>query len=268
MITLQVNGEELIVLEFIGREALGKPFRFTISCLTPTDSIETIYLDQFAILNLNLPSTIRHRKVAGMITTVSSEPISYEQSLSCFTLQPRLAKLITFHMPQVKLKQSVVEVTEDLLQKAGYTTSQWKFILEDHYPVLDYWAQHFIYGQAESCLDWLQRYLSRAGISYYFAIENNDQEKIIFCDHNIAYCYDNTPIGASGFSKVGFHQLSERNCYLPDRYMVSDHDLMEPKQKICASNINPLFQNSSEYWEKQFYAEGVSDQIGAQKLAD
>ncbi|MFH1984874.1 MAG: type VI secretion system tip protein TssI/VgrG [Pseudomonadota bacterium] len=231
-------GDAFAVVSFTGEEGLSKPYRFEIGLVTGATDID---LD--AVMEVAAKFVI-HREEGGDVP-FSGILTAFEQQHSVdgfifyqATLVPRLWWLSLTRHNQVFLGKTVKEMVEEVLKDGGLTSLDYEFRLQSNYEPQQYVCQY-----AESHLDFIDRWLAREGIYYYFE-QTEHGEKIIFTDTAIAhgesrYGWELTFSPPSG---LGAQHTAEsvqgfvcRQHLLPGRVLLKDYNYRKPGLEMTGS---------------------------------
>lgn len=226
------------VVAFTGEEGLSKPYRFDIKLVTQKADID---LD--AVMEV-MAKLIIHREEGGDIS-FNGILASFEQQQEVdgyvfyqATLVPRLWWLSLTHHNQVFLDQSVKEIVEAVLKDGGLASLDFEFRLQGEFAPQEYVCQY-----AESHLDFIQRWLAREGIYYYF--EQTDQgERVVFTDTVIAHRA--SPLGTdlifappSGLNAMHAGESVQgfvcRQHQLPKSVLLKDYNYRKPTLEMTGS---------------------------------
>jgi len=174
-----ISDDNINVIKFSGDEGISKLFEFTIELKSsnPNLDIDAI-LESPASLEIRLGDD--RRLIQGIVSNFDAVRQINNETIYVATLVPRLWELSLYHTNEVYLEQTITEIIETVLQEAGFTTLDYDISdIEDNDVTTKIWPYKCQYG--ETHLDFISRLMERDGIYYYF-IEGDVGEKIIFCN--------------------------------------------------------------------------------------
>ncbi|WP_312629003.1 type VI secretion system tip protein VgrG [Scandinavium sp.] len=182
--TLEINDSPLKpdVLNFHGREALNKPFKWTIEFTTPQKGISR----QDAMLKYATLSMRSGRVVQGIITGFKCLKETADQMHFAVTLSSRLALLSHTRRCAVWQNVSVPELVEQILRSHGFDGTDFEFRLERTYPV-----RELITQWRETDLQFIQRILAEDGIWFRTGVNTiTGLDTVTFGDSQLQYQFD------------------------------------------------------------------------------
>lgn len=155
------------VVDLDGFEAIGRPFRFTLTLAAPI----ALVIDAEKILNDAATLTIRVPGVDGQIAAYHGVLAEFDelqkigdQAFYRAVLVPRLARAALNRLSDVYLKSQPVAATiKDVLLASGLPSSDFRFALSGQYETRESVCQY-----QESSFDFVSRWLEKEGMYYYF----------------------------------------------------------------------------------------------------
>ncbi|MFH1984879.1 MAG: type VI secretion system tip protein TssI/VgrG [Pseudomonadota bacterium] len=176
-----LSADAFAVVGFTGEEGLSRPYRFDVR-LAAADA----EIDLGAVMST--PATFTIHRDAGADVSFSGILADFEQQHAVddvvfyrATLVPKLWWLSLTRHNQVFLDKTVKGIVEAVLKDSGLTSLDYEFRLKS-----DYAPQPYVCQYGESHLNFIDRWLAREGIYYYFE-QTQHGEKIIFTDTAIAH---------------------------------------------------------------------------------
>ncbi|VAW98196.1 hypothetical protein MNBD_GAMMA21-1366 [hydrothermal vent metagenome] len=239
-ITIDINGSPHSVLSMSGEEAVSSGFRFVVTLLT----------DQYAPLSSFIGATTKMafhgqdgiaRTVIGVVTRMRELGVKDDSRLTVeLTFESGLARLKHQTDTRIILGHSVPDLIKLTCERNGFNKDQLHFDLSRAYPVKPYTLQ-------ANETDWafVQRLAANSGI-YFYSIAKDDQEVVVFTDHN-AHCpyiarevlnYI-APSGANedvmGQALVGVHHLAATARFVIPQSRVHDYNEETPSTALLAN---------------------------------
>ena len=250
-ITIDVNGAPHSALSIRGEEWISNGFEFVL----------TIIVDKYATLNSYIGATTRlkfhgqdgiARTVIGVVTKINEQGWIDDARLRVeLTFESNLARLKHQKDTRIILGHSVPDMIKLTCERNGLIKDQLHFDLSRAYPVKPYTLQ-----ANESDWDFISRLAANSGI-YFYSIEKDDQEVIIFTDHN-AHCpyiarevlHFIEPSGANkdvaGNALVGVHNLAANARQVIPQARIHDFNEETPSTQLLANTaIEPVTQLKS-----------------------
>jgi type VI secretion system secreted protein VgrG len=195
--TLEIAGVAgvLHVVGFEGTEQLSQPYGFTLELAAEDPEIA---FDQ--VINqpahLTLYGRDEPRQVHAFVSRFEQGDQGDRYTSYYATLVPRIWYLNHRHNCRIFQNLDVQQIVEQVLQDAGFTGEDYRFALQQSYPVRTYCVQY-----RESELNFISRLLEEEGISYFFEHSENNHV-LVMCDGASAYA----PI--PGIPRVIFHRAT------------------------------------------------------------
>jgi type VI secretion system secreted protein VgrG len=192
--TLAIDGvtTSLQVLFFEGHEGLSQLFEFDVTFASEAALDLDAIVRKPATLSL-LVDADAPREIHGIVSRVEEESTDRKWTTYRMTIVPKAWVLL--HRMDCRIFQSlaVPAIVEQVLKKAGLTTSDYELKLQGTYLVREYCVQY-----RESDWDFVTRLLEEEGIFYFIDTTPDGGDKIYFADKAAAYA----PI--SGSSTLNF----------------------------------------------------------------
>jgi len=239
-ITIDINGAPHSALSMRGEEWISNGFEFVL----------TIIVDKYATLNSYIGATTRlqfhgqdgiARTVIGVVTKINEQGWIDDARLRVeLTFESNLARLKRQKDTRIILGHSVPDMIKLTCERNGLIKDQLHFDLSRAYPVKPYTLQ-----ANESDWDFISRLAANNGI-YFYSIEKDDQEVIIFTDHN-AHCpyiarevlHFIEPSGANkdvaGNALVGVHNLAANARQVIPQARIHDFNEETPSTQLLAN---------------------------------
>lgn len=183
------------VLRFSGEEYLSKSFEFRVTLVCENHQLDLAsFLYQPCILTLTSPDGCRD--VAGVVHAISQGDSGLRLTEYQVTMKPRFDLLQYRVNYRIYQQLTVRQITEQLLQEAGFSSLDYRWHLHEQHSPREYCVQY-----AESDYDFIHRILSEAGIHYHYETQQG-QSCLVFGDTNATFAKGSTLsyIPASGLN--------------------------------------------------------------------
>jgi len=172
------------VVRFEGEEALGRCYRFRIELASERQDLDPAALvggrATLRMLRRERPELAFHGVVARFRQLHQAPPFCFYEAV----LVPRLHLLSLSRHNQVFLDQSLPEFIAACLKDGGLEARDFRFALARD---PGSWEQRdFLCQYGESHLDFVQRWLEREGL-YYFFEQEDGEERVVITDSRIAH---------------------------------------------------------------------------------
>lgn len=187
-LTLAISGciEDVNIFELSGQQTLSAPYELLarFSCSIP-DLVLIELAKQAAIITLCYKNESRY--FHGIIKEATFLGENGQFFIYEIQLVPRLWFLNYRNNCRIFQQKTVEQIITQLLQEAGLSEDDFKFVLKENYPVLKYSVQF-----NESDFSYLSRLLEYHGIHYHFVHQHNNHV-LIFADNNEVLPYLDAP---------------------------------------------------------------------------
>jgi type VI secretion system secreted protein VgrG len=237
----------LLFLSMSAREALGRPFSYTVDVLAESDSLDfSKVLGQSMTVELELP-LLATREFSGIVTEVAlvgelGRYVRYRVQLS-----PWLSLLAHTTNSRIFQNLSVPDVLKQVFRDHGYTDFSEAFSGE--YRTWEYLVQY-----RESDLNFVSRIMEQEGI-YYFFKHHDKKHTLVLADSHSSH--EATP----GYEEVPYFppQQGERRerdhidgwrtarQIRPGAFVAADFDFEKPKLKLISQLRMPNDHAKSEH---------------------
>ena len=195
--TLEIAGfaGEIHVVGFEAEEQLSQPFAFELELAAedPEIAFEQV-INQPALLSLYGRDEPRY--VHAMINRFEQGDQGDRFTTYYATLVPRIWYLGQRHNCRIFQNLDVAQIIEQVLEDAGLTGADYRFALQQRYPVRTYCVQY-----RESELNFISRLMQEEGIGFFFE-HSESNHVLVMCDAEAAY----KPI--PGKAAVIFHRAT------------------------------------------------------------
>ncbi|HDS6853857.1 TPA: type VI secretion system tip protein VgrG [Enterobacter cancerogenus] len=232
------------VHSFTGKEALSKPYHYTIRFTSPDQNISIdAVLNQIAEFILRAPNPkaawqgetpwLPVRQINGTITQFSRLTSSGDEALYECVLEHELALMDKSYRSAVYINMTVPELVASLMKDSGHF---------DGYNI-DFDHLHHSYPRREMLIQWketdlqfIRRLLAEVGI--WFRFENHDNVKtetvVIFGDSDYRYRFHDKPlpyVRNSGMTSYDEYitDLEEHHDLVPKNVLVRTYNYREPR---------------------------------------
>lgn len=251
------------VLAFRGEEELGQCFDYEVWFTVDDDS--SLDVDPRSVLGEPAALTLGEHAVE-VCGRVAELELLEEAPSAVFRMRlvPALWFLRLSSHSRVFVGEPVPSILEKVLEQAGITSDTYELRLNNDYPKRDHVCQYH-----ESDLDFIQRWMEREGM-YYFFDHGAPDSKLVICDaytHHepiregaVAYHPVSSVDESSGESFASFHTSWTA---LPKEVAQSEYNYLTPDLRILATeSVAPELGASVQEW-----AENEADDASAKRLA-
>ncbi|UXY16952.1 type VI secretion system tip protein VgrG [Chitiniphilus purpureus] len=208
LVTLQLGdgtgwGETLLPHSVDGTEALSQPYRYRVTCLSPSIDLELKSLlglpAQLGILTPDGAEVVR----CGVVTRAEALPSDGGFARYALTLEPPLALLAHRRTSRVFQDRAVPDIVRVVLDEhlaanpvfaAGFAV---RFDLRQDYPLRSYCLQY-----READLAFVSRLLAEEGLAYRFAHEAGDTPKVTLVVFDDPYALPQASQGSVRFHRA------------------------------------------------------------------
>jgi type VI secretion system secreted protein VgrG len=225
---------------FRGSEGLSRPYAFDVYINVPGNvdvEIEEVVGSRATLLitqNL-LPQAV----FGGVFASFELIRALPNNALYLGRIVPRLWQLSLTRHSRMFTKQSIPEIIQAVLEDEGITDFELK--LTGSYAIEEHVCQY-----KESSLDFIQRWMEREGMYYYFE-QTEDGEKLVITDDKSqhptvttgAIAYHPT-VGQDMSAGRHFDNFTVRHASLPATVKLVDYDYGKPSLDVSGSaNVSP-----------------------------
>ncbi|MBB3213225.1 type VI secretion system secreted protein VgrG [Herbaspirillum sp. Sphag1AN] len=217
-----VSASLLSVVSFEAVEALGEPYRITITLTHPQELDRNEYLGKEASFSMGtaLPEP---REFAGCITHFNKLKQTHDFHSYEFVIEPLVARLRLTHASRVFQHQTAPKIIETILRRHGFTGDNFKFRTRRSFP------QHaFRLQYQQSDWDFIHLLMQQEGLYSYF-IPGMLGDIIVFADDIDHYIYQpelkvpyREAAGLDADNEVVFN-LQTQSQTVPASYLVADY---------------------------------------------
>ncbi|KUJ95926.1 MAG: Rhs element Vgr protein, partial [Desulfonauticus sp. 38_4375] len=235
-----VDEDTFYVISFWGKEGLSLLYQFEIHLISENENIK----HEDIIKNRARFSIIREdgSKVNFNGVISSFEQLHQVDKYTFYkaTLVPKLWYLTLTYHNQIFLNKTPIQLIEAILKDAGLFRNDYELKLQKKYPEYEFVCQY-----NETHFNFLNRWLEREGIYYYFD-QSGDVEKIIFTDTKISHTahpngstfYYSPPSGLDHEKRNEIIQsLICKYNNIPQRILLKDYNYMKPSLEISGSAL-------------------------------
>lgn len=230
--------DDLMVVDFVGREAISQPFRFDLRLMSKNPSFA--FED---VLNKPVALTVMRddgeEKFHGVIVDFSQGGFADRSHVFYHAvLVPRFWLLGLNYQSRVFNNQSVEDIVTDVLEKSGFASDDVRWALKKTPPAREYVVQY-----RETDLAFVSRLLEHEGIAYFFD-QSGDKEVVVFTDDPAEFPALEAPEevpyrGASGQAgKVPEHvnAIVLRERIVTSKVMLRDYNYRTPELNLQAES--------------------------------
>ncbi|MEZ4598642.1 MAG: phage late control D family protein [Syntrophotaleaceae bacterium] len=167
---LAVGGDEFSVLSLTGREALNRPFTFSVSVLADGWSQVADRLGATASITLIAADGFQ-RRVSGILTGIEGEAdLADGRSIIQLTVESSLVLLKQRSDSRLIVSETLPDILRQTLGRNGIAASRLRFGLSRNYPVRPTTLQ-----AEENDLDFLRRLTGREGLLFWSEAEEGGE---------------------------------------------------------------------------------------------
>ncbi|MCK4892771.1 MAG: type VI secretion system tip protein VgrG, partial [Calditrichia bacterium] len=232
--------DKIRILSFEGEEQISDLYEYRFRLLSDDPEI-----DAKDILNTKA-TFILYRgekdpvKINGIISQFQQLGRTPDYVSYYAVLVPKMWRLTLNHQSVVFQNKNIEDIVSQILQDAGFSTSDFEFKLEASYSALEYVVQY-----RETDFNFINRRLEHFGI-YYFIEQQGDNDVIVFCDSN---------------DKLPSIESEEDIFYNPNKDQLSDKETISEilsHEKVVTGKVQ-LKDYNYEFPEKQMMVESQLD---------
>lgn len=265
--------EQATVVAFRGSEGISRPYVFDV------------YIEVTGPLDIDIDdapgakATLSIEQDGSVLSSYSGKVAQFEllraltfgettRAVYLLRLVPRLWSLSLTRHSRIYTKLTIPEMIELVLSDEGVLDVELRLngSYEDEEHVTHY---------QESSLDFIQRWMEREGI-YYFFEQSEDGDKLIITDHNaasIALAADAIrylPTGGTDESAgIHFDTFIARNRSLPATVKLSDYDYGKPQLDVKgSSDVSPNGMGDVVTHGKRFFTSDKGNALAAIRADD
>jgi type VI secretion system secreted protein VgrG len=222
---------DLHINRVMGREAISRPFDFTIQAATTADVDPRGVIGMGATLVFLWEAEVV-RRVRGIVVE-AEEVYDVEGHHHVFHLAPRLQRATLVETLDVFMDMSVQDIVTTVLQRSGLVAgADVVFRLNATYP-----KREFVVQYKETDLAFVSRIIEHVGISYFFE-QLDDREVVVFSDYNGAFRETPGQPHAAFLRRHdrdrGVYTLTARSKVTPSKYILRDYNYRNPKLDLTA----------------------------------
>jgi type VI secretion system secreted protein VgrG len=213
--TAALDPDTLQVVDFIGQEEISQPFRFDLNLVSEDPEID------FADV-MNKPATLtmmredEPMKIHGLISDFQQGGRTADWVSYRVTVVPRIWLLSLYYQSRVFQNMTVEDIVKKVLEDAGFTSDDFRFVLSGSYTPREYCVQY-----RETDLNFISRLLEHEGISFFFE-HGDERETMVITDDRS----ENPMI--DGESTIG---------YKPGAGMEPEKDTENVQEFLCREQI-------------------------------
>ena len=247
-------GDDVLLLQNLTyKEEFGRPFEMTLEMYSTDGRIDfNKIIGRSVTVTIQMPQEPpsgggeTQRYLNGFVQ--SFRQLSYNSNDDLYpyhaTVVPWISRLALTAGCQTFLNQSIPEIIAGVFNANGF--SDFSFALTEDYP-----SQNFCVQYNESSLDFVQRKMEDAGISYYFQ-HSDSSHSITLTDSPSA------KIPFPGYAKIPYNpqktmlaqyidSWSVGQSATPSSFTLSDYDYTSPNTQMAATAEMPENQADSSY---------------------
>ena len=222
------------VVEYRGRERLGRCFLFELSVHAGTAPLDVVELVGASVrLRFERRGDIV-RWVHGLVTQCEDRLDAVVDGFSYrLSVRPNVWRARMVHLTDIQMDRSVPEIVAHKLGMLQLTEDRgFDLRLIDEYDEREFVVQH-----REDDLAFVSRLCEHVGIWYFFE-QDEDVDLVVFADHNDA-CAFSMPQGKASYvdraGDRGVFSLSATSRMLPGRYIQRDYNYRTPAANLLGS---------------------------------
>lgn len=226
-------GSDVVFVAFRGSEAVSRTYRYAIFVTLPLNAGLTVadVLGTAVVLSIHHEPEGEPQRVSGVVAGFDVVHAVDERMLCRVDVVPKLWQLSQSRHSRVFPEMALPDFVAEVLDGAGI---RHELRLEESYE-----AEAHVCQYKESDLDFVQRWLEREGIVYFFE-HTADGETMIIADHPSAHPagpaqavrYLAQTGGSAGEARGAFRRFSSRRRLLPSKVRATDYDPARPSLAI------------------------------------
>ncbi|HET7539437.1 MAG TPA: type VI secretion system tip protein TssI/VgrG [Polyangiaceae bacterium] len=237
----------LLFLSMMAREALGRPFAFTVELLAETDTLDlSSLLGQVMTVELELQQNAT-REFSGYCTEIALVGAHGRYVRYRAQLAPWFSLLSHTTTSRIFQKMSVPDVIKQIFRDRGF--SDFKEALTGQYRIWDYLVQY-----RESDFNFVSRLMEQEGIYYYFTHQDKKHTLILsdsYSSHQKVPGYEELPYfpPQQGEQRERDHINSWQALrkIRPGAFVATDFDFEKPKLKLSSQLRKPNEHSQADY---------------------
>lgn len=169
------TGDDLIVVDFTGFEAISEPYEFVINLKSENAEIDLeAMVGSRCTFEMEFDGDIK--KYHGILSEFDQLHQIGKYTMYRATLVPRLWLLSLYQTNEIYLDKNIQDIIEVVFEECDIPSLDYKINLSSSYPTWEFRCQF-----GETHLDFLSRLMEHQGIYYYFE-QSDNSETIIICD--------------------------------------------------------------------------------------
>ncbi|MDR3433885.1 MAG: type VI secretion system tip protein VgrG [Rouxiella aceris] len=241
-------GVMLSVAKFSSSEAISQIPRYEIEFTCTQKDLPAQWVVNYPALFLMYPDgkpyeSVKPRIVPGLITSFRQCSTTADETRYVVVLEHRMALLDQGRNNAVWQNDSIISLTEKVLNHHQFDRLDFRFSLEDPYPQHEFMLQ---YGESDG--QHIARRLTDGGVSFYFEYdEENDSDVIIFADHSYAWKRGlaipfRHPAGLFDGGMESVWDMSVSRQVIPKSMLLNDENYRQAQQ-----NMGSTAENNPDY---------------------
>ncbi|MBB3214923.1 type VI secretion system secreted protein VgrG [Herbaspirillum sp. Sphag1AN] len=251
----------LSVVSFEAVEALGEPYRITITLTHPQELERADYLGKDASFSMGTGLS-EPREFAGCITHFNKLKQTHDFHSYEFVIEPLVARLRLTHASRVFQHQTAPKIIETILRRHGFTGDNFKFRTRRSCP------QHaFRLQYQQSDWDFIHLLMQQEGLYSYF-IPGMLGDIIVFADDIDHYIYQpelkvpyREAAGLDADAEIVFN-LQTQSQTVPASYLVADY-YPDAAWERFKDDANVARKDITTYGQPYVYGSHHLDQLSA-----
>ncbi|MSP26305.1 MAG: type VI secretion system tip protein VgrG [Myxococcales bacterium] len=232
----EVLPKDALVVGFRGHEALSEPYRFEIGFITHDPTfIEDDAVMGRATLRVDRGLAAPPYETHGILASIELLHAFGDKLLYRAVLVPQVWQLSLTNHSNVWTDRAIPDVIKDVLLWSGLGPSDFELRLEGSYPNRELVAQY-----KESNLQFIQRWMERLGL-YYFFEQGDEREKLVILDGRSFASADAVPAryrplsDDSALADEAFEWFHSKAKALPSSVELIDYDYLNPALELRSS---------------------------------
>lgn len=226
-------GEDLIVVDFKGIEAISEPYEFTINLKSESTEIDLgAMLSNRCTFEMEFDGDIK--KYHGVLSVFDQLHQVGKYTLYQAVLVPTIWQLSLYRTNEIYLDMGVRDIIEAVLEESKIPSLDYEINFSGAYTT---WPFRCQFG--ETHLQLLSRLMEHQGIYYYFE-QGDNAEKIIFCDSLLSQKSMNNPkVNYAPITGLDKHTVFDniqslvcRQNRLPKNLVLKDYNYEKPSLDI------------------------------------
>lgn len=240
-------GDEVLLLRSInGTEELGKPFEFTLECVSESHDVAfEDWLGQNVSVRFSTHGGEKDRFLNGIVSQMEQTGVVGRLASYRLVVVPFIWLLSRKADCRIFQQQTVPEIVQEMIKEKGFTDIEDR--LTRTYKTLDYCTQY-----RETDLNFITRLMENEGIYFYFIHEEGKHTLVLADDRSshepepgseqVPYY----PPGAKAVARAHIYHWRVRKQIQTTAYSTTDYNFQKPKDDLYVRASKPQSHTHGE----------------------